>query len=290
MCKRLSDTDIGYLSLSGDYGLKSLKVLDVRYTAVGNQLLSSMYKSPTLQELYFQCYSTTYQLDRSKRKLAIVRGAKQEPHSYMSDDEENLDINKQRMIKRYGDVSFRTSLTDVVDDGGVAMFKYLQASDIKHERPKSYLFRDPYLECKCGYHKNFWDDKPNDIPPKHDYSSSDSDDDDRKKLKQTIRKRRRQLKAALRTRMAPPMYYVVYSTQSEKNERTTPFEWIDDRGPQNEEEMKMLDHTIVERTIDQGIIICGQHRSQFSYLGESVRFSATFKTTLLLLLFLVFYA
>lgn len=270
MCKRLSDTDIGYLSLSGDYGLKSLKVLDVRFTAVGNQLLSSMYKSPTMQELYFQCYSTSYQLDRSRRKLSIHCGSKQEPHCYMSDDEENLDINRHRMIKRYGDVIFRTSQTDVVDDGGVAMFKYVQASEEKHERPNSFLFKYPYSECKCGYYKRFWDNKPLDIPPQHDYSSSDSDDDEARKLKYTIRKRRRQLKAALRTRTAPPMHYVLYSTQGEKSEETAPFEWINNRGPQTEEEMKMLEHTIVERVMDQGIIICGQHRSQFSYLGESV--------------------
>lgn len=274
MCKRLSDRDVGYLSLSGDYGLKSIKIIDARYTAVGNQLLSSMYKSPTLQELYFQCYSSTYQLDRTRRKLAIHRGAQQEPHSYRSDDEESIDTNKRRMIKRFGDVPLRTCKTDIIDDGGVAMFKYVESSDAIQERPKSFLFKYPYAECKCGYYKHFWENRSIDRykKPKPDCSSSDSDDDETIKLKHLIRKRRRQLKVSLKEWRTPPLYYVLYNAKVKENNRMMDFQWINERPPETEEEMEMLEHTIVETPPDEGIIICGLNGHQYSSTREGVSF------------------
>lgn len=273
MCKRLSDSDIGYLSISGDYGLKSIKILDVRFTAVGNQLLTSMYRSPTLQELYFQCYTTTYQLDRSKRLLAMHRGSPPDPHSYKSDDEENLDMNQRRMIQRFGCLPFRMNKTDVVDDGGVSMFKYVQAADIEQSRPKSFLFKDPYTECKCGFYKDFWQNRSIKQSKRDCCSSSDTDDETdivSKQLKSTIRKRRRQLKKALRTQNARHMYYMVFNTKAKMTDATAPYQWINERAPRTEEEMEMLEHTIVEIPPDEGIIICGQNSHQYSFIGESV--------------------
>lgn len=278
MCKRLSDRDIGYLSLSGDYGLKGIKIIDARHTAIGNQLLSSMYKSPTLQELYFQCYSSTYQLDKMTRKLDIHRGSQQEPNSYMSDDEDaNLDTKKHRLTKRFGDIPLRMGRTDSVDDEGMSRYRFVKATlDAQPKKPNSFLYKYPYSEeCKCGFYENFWKNKSvshdtKQKPKKHDYSSSDSDDEEAKRLKHTIRKRRRQLKVMLKSRNVPSLYYVLYNTRAKNNHRMAHFKWIEERPPQTEEEVKMLEHTFVEALPDEGIIVFGLNEHRFSCAGQNV--------------------
>lgn len=265
MCKRLTDTEIYACEM------KNVKILDVRFTALGNHMIAYMFDSYKIQELYFQCYGTTYQLDRSRRKLDMHRGSPREPHSYMSDDEENLDTNANRLIKRFGNVPLRSCKTNVVDDTGVELFKNVDAPSIQQERPKSFLYKYPYGECECGYYRNFWDGRLTDEKPKHDYSSCDSDDDDTKQYKQMIRKRRRQLKKALRDRSAPLTYFVVYNMNNDSINQLPAFQWISERPPKSEEEIRLLDHTIVDKS-DHGFAVfsVSQCRRYFIF-QENVR-------------------
>lgn len=211
MCKKLSDTNIGYISLSGKFGFKNLKILDVRFTGLGNQLLSSVYKSTTIQELYFQGYSTTYQLERAGRKLEIARGAKPEDCSYISDDDEHLDTSIRRMQKKYGDIDFTATNMDVVTDNALVMYKYVDADADELERPRSLLYRDPYRKCTCNFSEKFWDCSYKKEPEKNDTDSSSDDDGDRKRLKANLRKRRVKLRKMLKTRQVRSLFFCNYS-------------------------------------------------------------------------------
>lgn len=128
---------------------------------LGNQLLSSLYKSSTLQELYFQGYSATYDLEKSQRRLSIMKGAKVEPFSYISDDDEHYDTNVKYLRKRFGHKeSFSTSCMDVLDDSGIFTYKNVEMSSEETRRPRSVLFKDPYGECRCGHYTDFWESGP----------------------------------------------------------------------------------------------------------------------------------
>lgn len=224
MCKKLSDTNIGYISLSGKFGFKNLKILDVRFTGLGNQLLSSVYKSTTIQELYFQGYTTTYQLERCRRKLDIARGAKPEEHSYLSDDEEHLDTSVKHIQKKYGNDADITAMNmDVVADNALVMYKYVDTNNDQLERPRSLLYRDPYEKCTCNFTEKFWDCSYRKKPEKNDTDSSSDDDGDVKKLKLNLRRRRLKLRKMLKTRQVRSLFFCNYNEEPPAtNDESTP--------------------------------------------------------------------
>lgn len=207
MCSRVSDTDI--CSVAEYEVLKHLKILNVRFAPVGNRLISPTNKSSALQEIYFQCFATSYHLDKSKRKLDIHRGSPREAHSYLISS--GLYTSLPRMFKACGNVAFGTSLTDLVNDAGIAMLRNVSTDVVQQERPKSFLFKDPYEECKCGYYKAFWENKSIAKNPKQDYDPSDSDDNVVKTLKCEIRKQSGLLESMLNKHKAPVLYFPVYN-------------------------------------------------------------------------------
>ncbi|KAI4455013.1 f-box-like [Holotrichia oblita] len=150
-CKKLSDSDIAYLSLAGCFGFKQLRVLDIRFTGLGDQILKTFYKHPTLHELYFQSYISTFALDRAKRRLEIARGSPIKPCAYFSDYDEIPDTNRQSMARIFGYHCYRTYRRQNLTSHGLVMFNFVVPNLDEDYELESVLYKPPYGECKCGY-------------------------------------------------------------------------------------------------------------------------------------------
>ena len=81
MCKQFSDTDMCYTNMCSIMGFRNLKVLDVRYTSFGDDVLRVFGKK--LYELYFTCYATTYHGDDARRRCEVLHGAPRKEESAM---------------------------------------------------------------------------------------------------------------------------------------------------------------------------------------------------------------
>lgn len=228
MCVSLSDNDIGYSSLSSYDIMRSLKILDVRGTAAGNQLISSIYKSPSIQELYFYCLPDSFHMDTFRRTLAAQRSLPGEP--YCSTVIDGI-CEGQEIINNMspppsppipiGGIPAKRHKMDTVDDRGVEMYRYVSISNAKFKRPKSFLFKDPYPECKCNYKKPVSDNKSSYDYPRYDESSSDSDDEDTIVLKNDIKNYNRQLQTLLtkkRTALKPCRNCVLKNRMAKKKQ------------------------------------------------------------------------
>ncbi|KAB0800649.1 hypothetical protein PPYR_06389 [Photinus pyralis] len=149
MCKRLGSDDIANVTISSRYGFSSLKVLDVRFTGIGDQFADVFSSKASIQIMYFQCHPTTYYSDRYQRQLDLMReGTSADDNSYMSDDDAQ-DNTPAALKKRFNAGNFQKYETHGVTNNGVISFNKLEPALGSRSRPKSTLYKYPYTRCTC---------------------------------------------------------------------------------------------------------------------------------------------
>lgn len=149
MCKKLGNDDIANVTIASRYGFNSLKVLDVRFTGVGDHFVEAFCCKGSIQIIYFQCIMTTYYLERYQRQLELMRdGTSADDTSYMSDDE-SQNNTPESLNKRFNAGKFQKYDSQGVTNSGVISFNKLEPAGDSRSRPKSTLYKYPYNQCTC---------------------------------------------------------------------------------------------------------------------------------------------
>lgn len=126
------------------------------FLGMGDQLLKSFWRHRSLQEIYFQDYLSTYQLDRAKRKLEILDGSPMEDDAYLSDDEDSFNPTYENLKARFGCSGLMELDKDNVTNAGIDMYRYTKVATKDEFVNRSVLYKDQYGECTCGFGQRFW--------------------------------------------------------------------------------------------------------------------------------------
>ncbi|KAK5638148.1 hypothetical protein RI129_012443 [Pyrocoelia pectoralis] len=149
MCKKLGNDDIANVSIASRFGFNTLKVLDVRFTGVGDHFLESFSSKANIQIIYFQCITTTYYLERYQRQLDIINGTKTaDENSYISDDESH-ENSPESLKTRFNACNLQKYDTQSITNSSITSLSKLEPIAKTRTRPKSVLYKYPYNGCTC---------------------------------------------------------------------------------------------------------------------------------------------
>lgn len=178
-CKNLKNS-IPYFSLSG-HGFRQLKVLDIRLSgnckrafkcniclfttylpymivrfnyiknsvfvlALGNTVLQSLYKCPSLLAVYFQNDDKSYALDYNLRRLQVEKGASRRDYWEEEKDEEYFET--ECTAEDHDSLMYEDT---VLTDSGLIVYHNVEHLNNDLKYPNSVLYVEPYSTCTCGY-------------------------------------------------------------------------------------------------------------------------------------------
>ncbi|KAL3271066.1 hypothetical protein HHI36_021566 [Cryptolaemus montrouzieri] len=127
------ENSIPYFSIAAWHGFKTLKILDVRLSGLGNPFLKSMIRCTNIVSFYFQNMDTSYVLDYKNRLYEIETQGMKAPFTDFA------------LINSVG------TADNLVTDKGTSELKRMRARTGKTSLPDSFLYVDPYGPCTCGF-------------------------------------------------------------------------------------------------------------------------------------------
>ncbi|XP_071052630.1 uncharacterized protein [Onthophagus taurus] len=150
-CKGLYDVD---LDISTMQEFNALRIVDCRFSGLGDTFLKCLAKKPKIQEIYFQDYLTTYFLERDERELEIAHGCKNLKNSYVSDLDDIALWNEDILHSFVGPTAtIEKAPYGYLSDSSIHL--YSSAKPIQDSYSfQSILYQRPYNECTCQNNPN----------------------------------------------------------------------------------------------------------------------------------------
>ncbi|XP_071053270.1 uncharacterized protein [Onthophagus taurus] len=157
-CKGLYDVE---LDIMKDF--HSLRIVDCRFSGLGNMFLKCLSKMPKIQEIYFQDYLTTYFLEKSARELEVADGSQKLKNSYVC-DLDDIALWNEDILRSFGGP---TSTIEKIPYGHLSessITLYSSAKPIRENYTfQSVLYQRPYNECSCQNNRNLTAKIPSNI-------------------------------------------------------------------------------------------------------------------------------
>nr|XP_022921074.1 uncharacterized protein LOC111429404 isoform X1 [Onthophagus taurus] len=134
-------------------GFHELRIMDCRFSSLGNMFLKNLSKKPKIREIYFQHYLTTYFPEKHRRELEISSGSRRLKHSYIK-DHDDIPLWNENVLRSYFGSNVNTnemynhcnSLSDRSTE------RYTHSNYIEDNYHfESVLYKRPYNECTCEY-------------------------------------------------------------------------------------------------------------------------------------------
>ncbi|XP_022911326.2 uncharacterized protein [Onthophagus taurus] len=148
-CKGLYDVE---LSITKKFD--SLRIVDCRFSGLGNIFLQSLAKKPKVQEIYFQDYLTTYFVEKDAREVEIADNSQKLKNSYVSDLDDIALWNEDILHNFVGS----TSTIEKIPYGHLSETSIKEYSSAKPIQGcytfQSTLYKRPYDECTCQNNPN----------------------------------------------------------------------------------------------------------------------------------------
>nr|XP_022918848.1 uncharacterized protein LOC111427780 [Onthophagus taurus] len=145
-CKKLFDFDIRYLT-----DFNKLRIIDCRFSGLGNEFFKYMTQKTQLQEMYFENYLTMYFPTKIEREKELNSGSQPKKYSYYSKVDDIALWDKNVVNQHFGeDCDTRKRAYGHVNYCGTTLYSEAQAIEGNDNNFKSILYEPPYDKCTCG--------------------------------------------------------------------------------------------------------------------------------------------